>query len=430
MTQSCKPKSWRDCIAIHPAAELFQPMSERELRELGSDIQKHGLRVPIALCKEANGVVSLLDGRNRLDAMEAAGIKFTVGPVPIGDWVLKCADIDLDLTAIRCLIVDAEDAYSFVVSVNLHRRHLTADQKRDLIAEVLKAMPEKSDRQIAKATDSNRTTVGQIRAKMERSSDVSIVDTRIDTKGRKQVAHKPTTTKPPSKDAPAVVAADRAEERAESKCVIPGVGMAPHDERGLDLYETPPAAVRALLDVEPVSGTIWEPACGPGSIVRILREAGHRVVATDLAHYGCPDSRGGIDFLLQSSAPDNATTILTNPPFMQADEFVRKALQLVPRVMMLLRLAFLESQGRSDILDGGQLARVYPFRNRLPMMHRDGWTGPFATSAMAFAWLVWEREHHGPATLSRISWTNGSPSRTAIPEPHIPDFLDRRRSTS
>ena len=53
----------------------------------------------------------------------------------------------------------------------------------------------------------------------------------------------------------------------------------------------------------------------------------------------------------------------------------------MPRVVMLLRLAFLESKRRSGILDGGQLARVHVFRNRLPMMHRAGWAGPKASSA-------------------------------------------------
>jgi hypothetical protein len=73
-------------------------------------------------------------------------------------------------------------------------------------------------------------------------------------------------------------------------------------------------------------------------------------------------------------------------------------------VVMLLRLEFLESARRSPILDGGQLARVHVFRNRLPMMHRHGWTGPRATSATAYAWFVWDRAHSGPAELHRISW--------------------------
>ena len=89
---------------------------------------------------------------------------------------------------------------------------------------------------------------------------------------------------------------------------------------------------------------------------------------------------------------------------MHAPGFVRNALKLVPRVLMLLRLAFLETPSRSDILDGGQLARVYVFRNRLPMMHRNVWAGREASSAMALAWFSWDREHRGPTILQCISW--------------------------
>jgi Protein of unknown function (DUF3102) len=182
------------------------------------------------------------------------------------------------------------------------------------------------------------------------------------------------------------------------------VTAAGHAERGVDLYQTPAAAVHALLEVEPLSGTIWEPACGPGAIVRVLRDAGYRVAATDLIDYGCPDARGGVDFLTQTEPPEGAMTILTNPPFMHADEFVRRALSLCPRVIMLQRLTFLESERRCDILDGGDLARVYVFRNRLPMIHRDGWDGPrIDSSAMAMAWFVWQRGHQGPATIDRIT---------------------------
>jgi hypothetical protein len=185
------------------------------------------------------------------------------------------------------------------------------------------------------------------------------------------------------------------------------VGRAPLADRRDDLYETPPEAVRALLAVEQIpAGAVWEPACGPGAIVRVLRAAGHRVYATDLVDYESPEQDAArIDFLLEQQAPDfHVGSIITNPPYKLAGQFVRHALLLAPRVIMLMRLAFLESESRSSILDGGQLARVYPFRNRLPMMHRAGWDGPKAGNSVAFAWFVWDRLHNGPTELRRISW--------------------------
>jgi hypothetical protein len=177
--------------------------------------------------------------------------------------------------------------------------------------------------------------------------------------------------------------------------------------RGHDLYETPPEAVRALLAVEEIpSGAIWEPSCGPGAIVRVLRAAGHEVWATDLIKYDSADQdQSGIDFLMEhGSSPYFIGSIVTNPPFKLADQFVRHALMLCPRVCMLLRLAFLESKRRSAILESGWLRRVHVFRNRLPMMHRAGWNGPRASSAMAFAWFCWDRMNSGPTELRRISW--------------------------
>ncbi len=184
-----------------------------------------------------------------------------------------------------------------------------------------------------------------------------------------------------------------------------GNKAAPLSERKNDLYQTPPEAVTALLAVEDIPQTIWEPACGPGSIVRVLRDAGHVVYATDLVDYASPDQdQTGWDFLMESQCPIGVEAIVTNPPFKNAQAFVQKALELCPRVVMLLRLAFLESEARRPILDTGALARVHVFRKRLPMMHRDGWEGKQGNSAMAFAWFVWDQNHTGPTELSRVSW--------------------------
>jgi hypothetical protein len=190
--------------------------------------------------------------------------------------------------------------------------------------------------------------------------------------------------------------------------IVTGVSMRLYADRGLDFYETPPEATRALLDVESFDGVIWEPANGRGAISRVLRAAGHRVVATDIADYGAPDAIAGVDFLTQLAAPDGVKIVVTNPPFRFADEFVRRTLILVPRAVFLLGLAFLEGVGRSDFLDSGQLARVHVFRNRISM-HRDGWTGPRESSAIAFGWFVWDAAHRGPTELRRISWTDEAP---------------------
>src|SRR5262245_43430631 len=125
-------------------------------------------------------------------------------------------------------------------------------------------------------------------------------------------------------------------------------------ERRDDLYETPDVAVHALMRVENLPENIWECACGPGRIVKVLRAAGHRVFATDLVDYGCPDAESRVDFLMERPPSFFVGAIVTNPPFKLAGEFAAHALTLgIPKVVMLLRLAFLESERRSPILDGG-----------------------------------------------------------------------------
>jgi hypothetical protein len=182
-------------------------------------------------------------------------------------------------------------------------------------------------------------------------------------------------------------------------------------DRGHDLYETPSPVTKALLRAEPFFRTrrrLWEPACGKGAMVNVLRAAGHDVVASDIVdHGGPPFTPPGYldrDFFLERAAPAGCEAVMTNPPYKCAADFVRHALKLCPCVIMLLRLAFLESMSRIDLLEGGSFARIYVFRGRLPMMHRVGWEGPHSTSAIAYMWAVWDREHRGPAAIHRISW--------------------------
>jgi ParB-like chromosome segregation protein Spo0J len=66
-------KSWRAVLPIHPAAELFPLMSPAELKKLGEDIKQNGLRNPCRLIEDEDGQVVLIDGRNRLDALELIG---------------------------------------------------------------------------------------------------------------------------------------------------------------------------------------------------------------------------------------------------------------------------------------------------------------------------------------------------------------------
>lgn len=177
-------------------------------------------------------------------------------------------------------------------------------------------------------------------------------------------------------------------------------------ERGDDFYETPAQATLALLRHEPLLArptSVWEPACGKGAISQILEAAGHEVTSTDLVARGY--GAGGIDFLLEQRAPPGCGLILTNPPFKLMDEFVRHGLRLAPHVIVLARWAYAEGAKRSDLIDEC-LDRVWLGRERLPFMHRNGWSGPVSgNSGAPFAWFVFgAKRNRAGFSVARISW--------------------------
>lgn len=168
-----------------------------------------------------------------------------------------------------------------------------------------------------------------------------------------------------------------------------------------DFYATPPQSTKALLGVEKFDGPIWEPACGDGAICRVLSEAGHEVVATDLVDRGFGTWR--VDFLMeyQSRTPN----IVTNPPFKLASQFARKALQLTTgKVCLLLKVGFLEGIERADLFDELPFARLWVFRRRQTFL-RNGDESVLMNGAggmIAYGWFVWDHSYVGKPTLGWI----------------------------
>ena len=106
---------WRNTYRVHPIADAYPMMSDEELNDLASDIKTHGLRKRLIFLRDGAGLV-LLDGRNRAEALERAGI-----------------EID---TAKHCQISEGmTDPIAYIASANIHRRHLSKeDRARMLVA--------------------------------------------------------------------------------------------------------------------------------------------------------------------------------------------------------------------------------------------------------------------------------------------------------
>jgi hypothetical protein len=176
--------SWRDHLKVHPACKLFDRLPAHELQTLGEDIKRNGLWEKIKYIDAVGDGdpqdFFVVDGQNRLDAMEKAGMQ-----------VVDDRGINWDYFEELRLDTNAE-IVDYVISANILRRHLDDKNKERLITEVIKLDPTRSNRQIARQTDSSPTTVGKVRDKVEVAGDVSTVDTRTDTKGRRQPSRKKT----------------------------------------------------------------------------------------------------------------------------------------------------------------------------------------------------------------------------------------------
>jgi ParB-like chromosome segregation protein Spo0J len=188
--------SWRDHIRIHPAAAMFPRLDDAELVALGEDIKSNGLISAIAIDLDDNENITLIDGQNRLDALERVGLKVNI--FKHGEKLsLEAIDADGDyidlrirqpITAIYCEPVE------YIISTNIHRRHLTPETKRNLIAQLLKENPERSDRATAELVKVDHKTVAAVRRQEEDVGSIPHVEKRVDTKGRKQPASKPKAT--------------------------------------------------------------------------------------------------------------------------------------------------------------------------------------------------------------------------------------------
>lgn len=183
----------------------------------------------------------------------------------------------------------------------------------------------------------------------------------------------------------------------------------------LDDFPTPPWATRAFLEWAKVNlalapaSKVREPAANRGHMVKVLEEVFSEVEASDIHDYsaGYPLR----DFLRDDDMLDNPTERValtcTNPPFNLAEDFARRGLDTSDHLALLLRVPWLEGEGRykrlfvhtppSDVLFFCE--RVVMWKGVLldpdvPILNtkKDGTqVVEKPTTATAYAWFVWRR---------------------------------------
>ena len=169
-----------------------------------------------------------------------------------------------------------------------------------------------------------------------------------------------------------------------------------------DYYATDPKVIYPLLEKKTFPIIYGNVVWGGGHLSKELEKNGYNVISTDIVYRGY--GKGGIDFLKQTKKFDG--DILTNPPYKYALQFVEKALDLVNvgnKVIMFLKLTFLEGQERRRLFDTLQLKKVYVFSKRQQCCKNGDFKG---SSAVAYAWYVWVKGYHNLPTIEWIDKVN------------------------
>ena len=159
--------------------------------------------------------------------------------------------------------------------------------------------------------------------------------------------------------------------------------------------------LKLLLEVEKFNEDIWEPAVGGGHLAEVLKEYGYNVKSTDLIDRGYGE--GCIDFLKQTETFNG--DIITNPPYKYAYDFIQKSLDLIPygnKVAMFLKIQFLEGKARKKLFAKYPPKIVYVSSSRIKCA-KNGEFEKIGSSAVAYAWFIWEKGFDGDPI---IRWIN------------------------
>lgn len=166
-----------------------------------------------------------------------------------------------------------------------------------------------------------------------------------------------------------------------------------------DYYATEPKAVELLLEKEKFSSNLLEPSCGEGHISKVLSEHGYNVTSSDLISRGFGDTQDFFDYKYFNG------NIVTNPPYKVALDFVKHSLEIIPdgnKVAMFLKLQFLEGKARKEFYKTNQPKKIYVASGRLNCA-KNGEFEKYPSSAVAYAWFVWEKGYQGKP---EIDWIN------------------------
>jgi hypothetical protein len=167
-----------------------------------------------------------------------------------------------------------------------------------------------------------------------------------------------------------------------------------YERQAQDFYPTPDWVTQCLLDTVPLRGTVLEPCAGLGAMAKVIADAGHQVVASDLVR------RDGSVYpilasdALQAALPVGVQAIVSNPPYTRdlLPQLVDHWLGLLKPVSGQLCLLLLAQWGESA--SGQALTTRHPaYAGRVRLPRRIRWFPKKAGDSSPqhnHCWVVWD----------------------------------------
>jgi hypothetical protein len=216
-----------------------------------------------------------------------------------------------------------------------------------------------------------------------------------------------------------------------------------------DFYVEEPWCSGALFELEPFIGSILDPACGSGNILRSAKAHGLEAIGTDLVDRGphCSSIGNFFDPTFRARLLDlcggQVDNIVCNPPYgrgVTAAAFVTEAINLAyGKVAMLVQNKFPFSQRRHGFFTTPPTApaRLYYLSERPSMPPGEllqlGLIEPTG-GKVDYLWIVWERSHRGPTTAHwlpprsfREHRVGGKVRIMVVPKPLDVDVMQQAR---
>ena len=178
-----------------------------------------------------------------------------------------------------------------------------------------------------------------------------------------------------------------------------------------DFYTTNPEAVRKFIKRHCGELIPWgrylEPCVATGNIADVIKSYGCEVVGVDIEDYGYPGTI--VHDFISWQTDERFDGIITNPPFMLAEKFIRKSLELLKdggQAAFFLKIQFLEGTKRQEFFKQYPPKYIYVNTKRTPTWAENQKvnpkTGKSWVTTMCTAWYVWEKGFVGEPTIRWI----------------------------